>query len=61
MALCSKCIFMNKRYDEFRQSYNDAVPVSDKQTQHFCPMYDDAIPNDIYYKDGDCQHYQPTE
>lgn len=52
---------MNERYDQFRQEYNDAVPVDDKQTQHFCPMYDDHIPNDIYYENGKCQFYQSKE
>ena len=61
MALCKNCAFMNERYDQFRQEYNDAVPVDDKQTQYFCPMYDDHIPNDIYYENGKCQFYQSKE
>lgn len=52
---------MNERYDEFRQSYNDAVPTVDKQVQHFCPMYDDNIPNEIYYGNGSCEFHQPKE
>lgn len=61
MALCKRCAFMNERYDEFRQSYNDAVPTADKQVQHFCPMYDDNIPNEIYYGNGSCEFHQPKE
>lgn len=58
MALCDKCAFMNDRYDEFRQSYNDAVPVNESMVQHFCPMYDDHIPNEIYYGGGECEFFQ---
>lgn len=61
MALCDKCAFMDERYDEFRQSYNDAVPIGDKLLQHFCVMYDDHIPNAVYYENGKCPHYVPKE
>lgn len=58
MALCDSCNLMDKRYDEFRQSYNDSVAVADRRLQHFCPMFDDHIPNKIYYGNGECKHYQ---
>lgn len=61
MALCDTCAFMDERYDEFRQAYNDSAPIADKQTPHFCLMYDDSIPNGIYYEDGECKYYQPKE
>lgn len=61
MALCSKCVFYDERYDGFRQDYNDAVPTTDSRLQHFCPMYDDNIPNGIYYDNEDCPFYQSKE
>jgi hypothetical protein len=57
MALCDNCAFMDERYDTFRQNYNDAVPIDNTVEQHFCPMYDDHIPNGIYYGDSDCSFY----
>ena len=48
---------MNNKYDEFRQAYNDADAVDENKTEHFCPMYDDHIPNGIYYDDEVCEHY----
>lgn len=57
MALCDKCAFMDKRYDQFRQDYNDAEVIGERTEQHFCPMYNDHIPEDIYYGNGDCVFY----
>lgn len=61
MALCDTCAFMDKRYDQFRQEYNDTVRTDNKIEQHFCPMYDDHIPNGIYYGDDKCKHYQEDD
>lgn len=61
MALCSKCTFMNKQYDEFRQDYNDAIVVGNTTVEHFCPMYDDHIPNGIYYKGEKCEYYMEKQ
>ena len=57
MALCDTCQYMNNKYDEFRQAYNDADVIDENKTEHFCPMYDDHIPNGIYYDDEVCEHY----
>lgn len=61
MALCDNCTFMDKRYDQFRQDYNDAVPTNEKLEQHFCPMYEDHIPNGIYYSGDNCQFFDAKE
>lgn len=61
MALCDSCLFFDERYDKFRQDYNDAVPIGEDLEQHFCPMYDDNIPNGIYYNNADCEFYQEKE
>jgi hypothetical protein len=57
MALCDNCAFFDEQYDKFRQDYNDAVPLGSSVEQHFCPMYDDHIPNGIYYDGEDCEFY----
>jgi hypothetical protein len=48
---------MKKSYDEFRALYDDVIEERNTNEKHFCPMYDDAIPNDIYYEGGDCPYY----
>lgn len=50
-------MFMDNRYDQFRQDYNDAVATDSRKEQHFCPMYDDHIPNGIYYGNDNCEFY----
>ena len=59
MALCDTCRFYSKQHDEFRQKFDDVIIKGDKSYEkHFCPMYSDNIPNDIYYKNGDCIYYE---
>lgn len=57
MALCNKCRFMDERYDKFRQDYNDVIVEGDNVEEHFCIMYNDHIPNGIYYDNEDCDYY----
>lgn len=56
MALCDSCMFYDKKHDEFRQQYDDVID-GDKLEKHYCPMYDDHIPHDIFHKGGDCPFY----
>lgn len=59
MALCDTCAFYNKQIDEFRQQYDDTIiENADSRQKHYCPMYDDNIPLDISYNNGDCPYYQ---
>lgn len=58
MALCSKCMYMDEKYDSFRQEYDDTIVVADTRTKHFCIMYDDSIPMDIYYENAPCEWYE---
>ncbi len=48
---------MDERYDKFRQDYNDAIVEGDNVEEHFCIMYNDHIPNGIYYENEDCDYY----
>lgn len=56
--LCDSCLNYSKSEDEFRQQYVDNIIVSGEEPgQHFCPMYDNHIPHDIYHKGADCPYY----
>ena len=57
MGLCSTCVHMNREQDEFRQQFDDVIVEGDNTVHHFCPMYDDHIPDKIFYADGDCPFY----
>lgn len=62
MASCDKCFFMTHQYDTFRQNYDDVDAVDDKsKPHHYCPMYTDHIPEDIFYGDADCEFYEPVD
>ena len=60
MALCDTCLLYSKQYDEFRQRYNDVID-GDKKEKHFCTMYNDNIPHNIFYNNGECQYYNKKE
>lgn len=62
MALCDNCMLYNKQEDEFRQQYDDVVEIDgDKRQKHYCSMYDDNIPNKIFYENGDCPFHIPKD
>lgn len=58
MALCDTCAYYRAEYNEFRRDYEDSVSDADKGPEkHYCPMYDDHIPDDIYRDGADCPFY----
>ena len=57
MALCDNCLFYREDYDEFRQNYDDTEKVGDNTIKHYCPMYDDNIPNGIFYGGENCEFF----
>lgn len=62
MALCDNCKFYDKEHDEFRQQYDDVVKINgDKREKHYCIMYTDYIPFDIFYNNGDCPYHLPKD
>lgn len=44
MVNCKECIFYDAEYDELRQSGND----TGKPLAHYCRMYKDGIPNEVW-------------
>ena len=57
MALCNKCRFFTEAYDELNRDFND---IGDPDN-HYCPMYQDAIPNEIYYSGKNCEYFTDTK
>ena len=56
--LCDKCLNYSKEIDLFRQQYVDKIVIDgNDQEQHFCPMYDDHIPEGIYYNGENCEFF----
>lgn len=61
MVLCDSCIFFSKDYDEQRQQYDDTIKEYTQKERHFCPMFFGGIPQNIFYKNGDCQFYEKCD
>lgn len=55
--LCNSCANYNKDYDLFRQQYYDFIMQEDTKEKHGCIMYDDHIPEKIWYHKGNCPYY----
>ncbi len=58
MALCNSCFFFKRDYDEFRIKYDDVAKEKKEPDKHYCPMYADHIPFNIFYKNADCEYYE---
>ena len=59
MALCEKCLFYNKEYDDFNRDYDDTIIIGDSYKPHFCTQYFDGIPRSIFEENADCEFHQP--
>ena len=56
--LCSTCKIYNKNVDELRSAYDDNIYEKDNRQKHGCVMYDDYIPQKIWYNNADCPFYE---
>lgn len=56
--LCERCLNYSKQLDEFRQQYDDVIVIdSTEPGKHYCPMYDDNIPAEIFYNNAECEFF----
>lgn len=58
MALCNSCIFFSKDYDEQRKQYEDTIKEYPHKERHFCQMFLNGIPKNVFYKNGYCPFYE---
>lgn len=59
--LCNTCKWYDKQYDDFRGRFDDNIYEKDQRDNHSCVMYDDYIPNKIWYENGDCPYYRKKD
>ena len=57
MRECGSCVHFDSRYDEFRTMFDDCI-IDGKRKDHFCPLYDDVIPQNIWYDNTKCPYYR---
>lgn len=54
MASCENCLIYSKTFDDLGRNFNDIA----NEKEHFCPMYDDAIPEGVFNGPEDCKFYE---
>ena len=57
--LCDSCKWYNKQIDEQVTLFDDTNTQS--LERHGCIMYQDYIPQKIWYKNGDCPYHVSKE
>lgn len=57
--LCKSCKWYNKSVDDLTIAFDDTN--TEKQIRHGCVMYQDYIPQKIWYENGDCPYYFKRE
>ena len=61
MGRCDTCALMIEEYDALRRDHDDVRIEGDETDHHYCPMYDDHIPADIYDGSAKCKFYDAAE
>ena len=56
MVSCKTCLFYDERLSELVASHQDSTPEGQKTKEHFCPMFIDGIPDDIWQNDAPCKY-----
>ena len=54
MASCKDCVFYSSNIDELSRNFNDVG----NPEGHYCPMYQDAIPDGVYNGSKECEYYE---
>ena len=57
MALCKNCAFYSETIDELNRDFNDVGDVDN----HYCPMYQDAIPEGVFNGEKNCEFYEEKQ
>ena len=53
MESCKNCLLYSETFDNLHMDFND---VGD-ENEHFCPMYEDHIPDGIFDGEKKCDFY----
>lgn len=57
MESCKTCALYSPVIDELGRDFNDVGDINN----HYCPMYQDAIPEGIFDGQKDCEFHEPKE
>lgn len=57
MASCKDCSFYSETIDELNRNFNDVGDVHN----HYCPMYQDAIPAGVFNGAKSCEFYEDKQ
>lgn len=54
MASCKNCAFYSEAVDTLGRDFNDVGNADN----HYCPMYDDAIPEGVFNGEKNCEYFE---
>ena len=53
MESCKTCILYSEEFDDLHRDFNDVG----NETEHFCPMYEDNIPDGVFDGKKSCDFH----
>ncbi len=56
MAFCNKCLVYSERFSELLAVDQDSTPENEKPKEHFCVVFPEGIPEDIWNEKKKCPH-----
>ena len=59
MASCDKCLIYSERYSEFVAMHEDSTPENENPKEHFCQMFTDGIPEEVWNGGDQCPYMVP--
>ena len=55
MGSCKECLFYKQEYSDFIEQYEDSTADKAKPKEHFCQIYTDGIPSNIWNGKETCK------
>lgn len=53
MESCKTCLLYSEKFDDLHRDFNDVG----NETEHFCPMYEDNIPDGVFDGKKSCDFH----
>lgn len=57
MGSCKECAYYSKTIDDLNRSFNDVG----KESNHYCMMWNDAVPEGAYEGTKECTFYETKQ
>lgn len=61
MNNCENCMFYSQEHSDFIAQFQDSAAVNEKPKEHFCMIFSDGIPGDVWAGKQECDRRYPNE